>query len=282
MKTLSIALLGAGGKMGCRITAKLKDRPEFALSCIEVAPAGIENLRRLGVAPVAAEAVLPTTDAVILAVPDRLIGTITAAHVPTLRPGCLVIGLDPAAAYAGVMPERADISYFVTHPCHPPLFGDTAPAGPDSDWFGARDPQSIVCALHQGPEEHYAMGEAIARAMWAPIIRSHRITVEQMALLEPAVVESTGICCVMVMKEAMEIAIAKGVPREAAWDFVMGHIRTELAIVFGYAGFPFSDGAKKAVEQNMRRIFRDDWRQVLEIPAVRESVREITHAINPH
>ena len=40
----------------------------------------------------------------------------------------------------------------------------------------------------QGPEEDYARGEAIARAMYAPVMRSHRVTVEQMAILEPALV----------------------------------------------------------------------------------------------
>ena len=74
-------------------------------------------------------------------------------------------------------------------------------------------------------------------------------------------------------------AIEKGVPREAAWDFCLGHIRTELAIVFGFAGFPFSDGALKAVQQNMKRIVRDDWTRVLEIPAIKESVKDITDAL---
>jgi hypothetical protein len=103
----------------------------------------------------------------------------------------------------------------------------------------------------------------------------HRVTVEQMAILEPAIVESTMLTCVMIMKQAMEEATKYGIPEQAAWDFCLGHIRTELAIVFGFAGFPVSDGAKQAVKQNMKRIFRDDWREVISIPALRESVRDI-------
>jgi D-apionate oxidoisomerase len=280
MKT-RVTLLGAGGKMGCRLTDNLKDHPGYEMSYVEVSPAGVANLAERGLTPTPLEEALAKAQVVVLAIPDKLIGSITHDVVPMLNPGTMVFGLDPAAAYAEVMPERADITYFVAHPCHPLLFGDSRPADENTDWFGGYgEPQSVVCALHQGPEEHYQMGQDLAQAAFAPILRMHRITVEQMAILEPAVVESTCICCVMVMKRALDRCVEMGVPQEAAWDFVMGHIRTELAIVFGYAGFPFSDGAKKAVEQNMKRIFRDDWEQVLEIPAIKESVRDITHAVD--
>jgi D-apionate oxidoisomerase len=277
--SIRITLLGAGGKMGCRLTANLKDHADYEVDYVEVSEEGRQHLAELGVSPVPQGEALARADVVILAIPDRLIQSVAKEVVPLLRAGTIVFGLDPAAAHAGVMPERSDITYFVAHPCHPPLFGDSAPADPTTDWFGGRDaPQSVVCALHQGPEEHYGVGEKLAGVIFAPILRMHRITVEQMALLEPAVVESTCICCVMVMKIALDRAIEKGVPREAAWDFVMGHLRTELAIVFGFAEFPFSDGAKKAVEQNMRRIFRDDWEKVLDPAEIRTSVRDITHA----
>lgn len=279
MTRTNVTLLGAGGKMGCRLTDNLKDHADYALRYVEVSPAGLANLAQRGLAASPRDEALATADVVVLAIPDRAIGAVTREIVPLLRPGTMVFGLDPAAAHAGVLPPRADITYFVAHPCHPPLFGDHRPADDETDWFGGREPQSVVCALHSGPEEHYALGERLAAAMFAPILRRHRITVEQMAILEPAVVESTGICCIMVLKQALDRAIAMGVPREAAWDFVMGHIRTELAIVFGFAKFPFSDGARKAVEQNMRRIFRDDWERVLEPEQIRASVREITHAL---
>lgn len=280
MKT-RITLLGAGGKMGCRITDNLRHCPQFELRYVEVSPEGQARLAQRGLQVSEAEDALRDCQVLVLAVPDRLIGRITREVVPQLPSGALVIGLDPAAAYAEVLPERADVSYFVTHPCHPPLFGDTKPAGPDTDWFGGvgDGPQSIVCALHGGGESHYALGEAVAKEMFKPVLRVHRITVEQMAILEPAVVESIGICCVLVMRQALDRAVAMGVPKEAAWDFVLGHIRTELAIVFGFAGFPFSDGAKLAMEQNMKRIFRPDWMEVMDPAQVKASVREITAAL---
>ncbi|MEY2525338.1 MAG: D-apionate oxidoisomerase, partial [Verrucomicrobiota bacterium] len=207
-------------------------------------------------------------------------GKVTHQIVPGLNAGTIVFGLDPAAAYAGVMPERPDITYFIAHPCHPLLFSDTAPADQQTDWFGGQSalPQSVVCSLFQGPEEHYAIGEKLAAEMFAPILRLHRITIEQMAILEPAVVESTMATCITVLREAMETAVQKGVPKQAAYDFCLGHIRTELAIVFGFAEFPFSDGALKAIEQNKPRIFREDWKDVITIPALKESVRQICEA----
>ena len=274
-----ITLLGAGGKMGCRITDNLQSHPDYEVDYVEVSPQARHNLVKRGLVVTDQDQALRRANVVILAIPDRKIQLVTRDIVPLLRPETMVFGLDPAAAHAGVMPVREDLTYFVAHPCHPPLFGDHEPAGPKTDWFGGLNaPQSVVCALYQGPESHYVLGERIAAAIFAPVLRMHRITVEQMALLEPAVVESTCICCVMVMKKAMDRAIEMGVPKEAAWDFVIGHIRTELAIVFGFADFPFSDGAKKAVEQNMRQLFRDDWEKVLAPEAIRTSVRDITQA----
>jgi hypothetical protein len=276
-KAINVTLLGAGGKMGGRVTANLRNLSHYKVAYVEASPARQKEMAAGGIEITPVDQALDTAEAVILAVPDRLIGRITQEVVPQLKPSTIVVGLDPAAAYAGMMPKREDITYFVAHPCHPPLFSDAGPAGEDTDWFGGRGslPQSVVCALHQGPEEHYAIGEQIAADMFAPILRRHRVTIEQMAILEPAVVESTFAGCITVLREAMEAAISMGVPKQAAWDFCLGHIRTELAIIFGFAGFPLSDGAMKAIEQNRPRIFQDNWKDVITIPAVRQSVRDI-------
>lgn len=278
--SINVALMGAGGKMGCRITDNLKDDPNYKVAYVEVSPAGIERLAERNVSVTAQEAALATAEIVILAVPDALIGKICREIVPGLNPGTMVIGLDPAAGYAEVLPERADITYFITHPCHPPLFNHEQDYEAHIDWFGGiAAQQNIVCALHQGPEEDYAKGEAIAKAMYAPVMRSHRITTEQMAILEPALVETLSATCISIMREALDEAIAMGVPEEAARDFMLGHVRIELAILFGFAGFPFSDGAKLAIEQAKPKIFQPDWKEnVMALPRIKESVRNITHA----
>jgi hypothetical protein len=274
---MNITLLGAGGKMGGRLTANLRPRTEYAIDYVEVSETGRKRLAEQQIQVTNLPDAIARAEVVILAVPDVAIGKLTHEIVPQLRPGTMVFGLDPAAAYAEAMPIRPDLTYFIAHPCHPPLFTDREPANSESDWFGGRGtlPQSVVCALHHGPETDYAIGEKLASAMFAPILRMHRITVEQMAILEPAVVESTMLTCVMIMKQAMEEAVKFGIPEQAVFDFCLGHIRTELAIVFGFAGFPVSDGAKQAVQQNMSRIFRDNWREVISLPALRESVRDI-------
>jgi hypothetical protein len=278
----TIALMGAGGKMGCRIADNMRNLPEYKLLYIEVSEQGIANLAQRNLTTTPQAEALAAADAVILALPDRLIGKITEQIIPTLKAGAMVIGLDPAAAYAEVMPIRDDLTYFVSHPCHPPLFGDEVTVEGRTDWFGGvHAKQHIVCALHRGPEADYAKGEAISRAMYAPVLNSYRITVEQMAILEPALVETFSATLVTAIKEALDLAVGMGVPEEAARAFLFGHIRIELAIIFGFAGFPFSDGAKLAIQQAYDKIFKDDWKErIMNLDALKESVKSITGTHN--
>lgn len=277
---LKIALMGAGGKMGCRITDNLRDLPEYEVRYVEVSPEGRARLSERGLEPTPQDAALADAEVVVLALPDRLIGRVTEAVVPTLKAGAMVLGLDPAAAHAEVIPLRPDLSYFVAHPCHPPLFNDEVSEEARTDWFGGvHAKQHIVCALHSGPEADYAKGERVARDLYAPVMESYRVTVAQMALLEPALAETFAATLVTAMKEALDETVKRGVPEAAARAFLLGHIRIELAIVFGYAGFPFSDGAKLAIREAYDKIFRPDWREnVLDPEALRESVAQITRA----
>ena len=68
------------------------------------------------------------------------------------------------------------------------------------------------------------LGEQIAKVIWAPVMRSHRVTLEQMALLEPGLSETVCATLLVVMREAMDEVIKRGVPAEAARDFLLGHI----------------------------------------------------------
>jgi D-apionate oxidoisomerase len=277
--TTTIALMGAGGKMGCRLTDNLKELPEYDVRYVEVSEAGKERLAQRGITVTPEEEALAGADVVILAVPDTLIGAICRAIIGKVKPGSMIMTLDPAAAYAGDLPVRDDITYFLAHPCHPPIFNDEVTEEARTDWFGGvHAKQNIVCALHSGREADYARGEAIARAMYAPILRAHRVTTEQMAVLEPALVETLTATCLTIIKEGMDEAVRLGVPPEAAWDFLSGHLRVELAIIFGLAGFPFSDGAILAIQKAKERIFRPDWKEsIFTIANVQKSVREIVH-----
>ena len=273
-----IALIGAGGKMGVRLAANLK-KSSYGVDHVENAAAGRERLEKsVGVSCIDMDDALGRADAVILAVPDNLIGTIAHGIVDKVKPGTAILMLDAAAPYAGTLPERDNLTYFVTHPCHPSAFGDETDADARKDFFGGvAAKQAIVCALVQGPESHYALCEDIAKTIFGPVIRSHRCSLEQIAILEPALSETVGATLCLALRDATDEAVRRGVPRDAAMDFMLGHISIELAIAFGI--FPegkFSDGALKAIDEAKPMIFKDGWlERVFAEEEVMRSVRSI-------
>ncbi len=272
-----IALFGAGGKMGYRLSVNLKNS-DYTVKHVEVSEPGRERLLNgLGIECVSAEAALSGTDVVILAVPDTVIGKVASSIVPQLQPGTMVITLDPAAAFAGHLPENTDLVYFVTHPCHPDIFNDETSLEAKRDFFGgslAR--QHIVNALMQGPEEQYRIGEQIAKTIYAPVDRSHRVSVEQMALLEPGLSETVCASLLTVMREAMDEVVRRGVDKQVARDFLLGHMNILGAVIFDEVDGQFSDACNKAIVNGKPMIFKDDWKRVFEPEEIAESVRRIT------
>jgi D-apionate oxidoisomerase len=280
--TITLTLVGAGGKMGCRVTDHLKDHPGYRMLYFETGERGLANLRERGVSPTPRDEALRAADVVILALPDRVLGKVAHEVVPLLRTGCMVFTLDPAAAHADELPPRPDITYFVSHPCHPDVFDHFQTEAEINDFFGGTHArQAIVCALMQGPEEHYALGEKIARDIYAPVTRSHRITVEQMAILEPTMAETCSIALVLALREVLEETVRRGVPRAAAEDFLFGHIKVELGIGFGRTAFPFSDGAKLIAEYGARELLKPDWKKLFEPESVKAQVRMIVEGKLP-
>ncbi len=272
-----VALFGAGGKMGMRLGRNLA-ASRFTMRPVEVSPAGQERVRAaFGLDCLAAEEAIAGAEVVVLAVPDTHVGAVATTLLPKLASGTIVVILDAAAPHAGHLPERADITYFVTHPCHPPIFNDeTDPAAKADHFGGIAAKQHIVNALMQGPEEHYALGEEVARAIWAPVMRSHRVTVEQMAILEPGLSETVCATLLDAMREAMEEAIARGVPREAARDFLLGHMNILAAVTFEQVQGVFSDACNKAIVFGKDTILKPDWKRLFEPEEIAASVRRIT------
>ena len=134
-----------------------------------------------------------------------------------------------------------------------------------TDYFGGiAAKQDVVIALLHGTDADYERAEKVIRAFFAPVVHSHRITVENMVLLEPVLAETTAATCVVIIKEAMDEAIRRGVPPQAARAFILGHVSVEFAIVFGEIGSPFSDGALKAIDGARRILFKDDWKRVFD------------------
>lgn len=273
-----IALMGAGGKMGVRLATNLMESDHDVLH-VEISPEGQQRLKdETGLGCVEQGQALSTAEAVILAVPDRLIGKILSSFVDDLKPGTAVIMLDAAAPHADTLPKRDDITYFVAHPCHPPLFSDETDPAAQKDYFGGiAAKQHIICALGQGPEEHYAMCEQIARDFYRPVMRSHRCTVEQMAILEPALSESVGATFAKVLKDATDEAARRGVPYQAAEDFLLGHLTILLAVAFGVQpGGKLSDGCLLAISEAEPVIFKEGWMDKVFAPeAVKASVQSI-------
>lgn len=275
--TTRIALIGAAGKMGTRIRRSLAGEADYGVLSVEGNPDAENVLRQQGATPASFDDAVTATDVVILAVPDKKIGAIAGKAVPQMRSGAMLVCLDPAAPQAGKLPDRPDVSVLVCHPCHPSVFNEETDLAARFDFFGSGQArQSIVCALMRGPEEDYQRGEALARAMWKPVLRSHRVTVEQMAILEPVLSETVAATCITVIREALDEAIHLGVPADAARDFILGHIFCELGIIFERSGFPFSDGAKRAIEDAKRDIFQPDWKKVFSPEALQKSVAAIT------
>ena len=273
----TIALFGAGGKMGYRLSINFKGSP-YLVRHVEVSDAGRERLKSgLGFDTVSADEALDGADVVILAVPDTAIGKVAAGIESKLKPGTMVVVLDAAAPFAGHLPNRPDLTYFVTHPCHPPIFNDETDMEAKRDFFGGvKAKQHIVSALMQGPEEAYATGEAIAKIIWAPVMRSHRVTVEQMALLEPGLSETVCASLLVVMREAMDEVVARGVDRQAALDFLLGHMNVLGAVIFGETQGVFSDACNNAIEFGKPVLMRDDWKRVFEPQEIADSIRRIT------
>ncbi|WP_026358735.1 phosphogluconate dehydrogenase C-terminal domain-containing protein [Aureimonas ureilytica] len=273
----SIALFGAGGKMGYRLASNLKGS-RFDVRHVELSEAGRERLKSgLGFDCVPQDQALDGAEVVILAVPDTAIGKVAAGINEQLKPGTMVVVLDAAAPFAGHLPERADLTYFVTHPCHPPIFNDETDPAAKRDFFGGiAAKQHITSALMQGPEEHYALGEEVAKVIWAPVMRSHRVTVEQMALLEPGLSETVCASLLVVMREAMDEVVRRGVPKEAARDFLLGHMNVLGAVIFEETPGVFSDACNKAIEFGKPMLMRDDWKRVFEPDELAASIRRIT------
>lgn len=272
-----VALFGAGGKMGVRLSKNLA-KTDFDVRHIEISEIGQQRLKdETGFECVDPDRALSGAEVVILAVPDTAIGVVASKIVPKLDRGTMVVILDAAAPQAGHLPARDDITYFVTHPCHPPIFNnETTEAGRKDHFGGVAAQQGVVSALMQGPEEHYALGDQIAHAIYAPVRQTYRVSVDQIALLEPGLSETVCASLLMVMRQAMDEVVARGVPADAARDFLLGHMNILGAVIFDEIEGQFSDACNKAIEFGIPVLMKDDWKRVFEPEEIMASIKRIT------
>jgi hypothetical protein len=276
---ISVALLGAGGNMGRRITRSLKDDDRYELRLIEPGERGRQLLAELDCSTTELELALSGADIVVFAVPDKIMEGIAADVIPRLDPGTSILFLDPAAVAADRVPHRDDIQCYVTHPTHPPLYDlleESDVAARHDYWGGGLAEQAIVFATAWGDDEHAEQVEQVVIDMFAPVSRAHRITVHQMAMLEPALTETLTNGCIAVIREGMERVVAAGVPEQATFDFLMGHLQIGIALIFERFDWRLSEGAQLALEQSRQTLFKDDWHRIFDDDELMASLKRIT------
>lgn len=275
----TITILGAGGNMGRRIASPLRASGDYELRYVEPGEAGAAKLSELGVTPTELDAALPGTDLVIFAVPDAIVRHVAKDVLPKLDSGASVLFLDPAAIAANRIEKRDDINCFVTHPTHPPLYSLLSEERQDRRedyWGGGLARQAIVFAQAWGDDSSAGAVEQVAIEMFAPVSLAHRITVNQMAMLEPALSETLTNGCIDLIREGLDIVIKSGVPEAAARDFCMGHLQIGIALLFDQLDWKLSDGAQMALSQARESLIKEDWAKIFEPDAIYASVRAIT------
>jgi hypothetical protein len=263
--------------MGLRLTRNLKVSA-YEMAYLEKHEPARQKLSEMGVVVSEEEREIPESDIVILAVPDNILGKVSHQIIPKMKPGAMVYTLDPACTLAGQLYHRDDLAYFIAHPSHPSVFNWEPTAEAQRDYFGGSlAKQAVVCALFRGQEKEYDRGEALARVMYAPVSKAHRITAQQMGMLEPGLVETLCSTFQVIVSEALQEVIKRGVPPEAARDFLLGHINIQLAVLYGeIPGAVFSDAANKAIERGKPLLVKEDWKKVFEPENIMEQIRDIT------
>lgn len=260
----TITVIGAGGKMGMRISANLQHSDYQVFYC-ENSPQAQAQVSAQGRELSSAESVVPHSDVVILAVPDIVLGKVSEAVVPLMKAGATLLTLDPAAAYANLIAQRDGIDYAVAHPCHPSVFLQRYTKEEHADAFGGiAAVQHVAASFEAGSEAQKAELSKVISVMYGPVEQVHWVTVKQLAYLEPTLVETVACMAGAFMKEALDETVKhSGVPEEAAKAMLYGHIQIALAVAFR-ATNPFSDACMIAMEYGREKIIKPDWKQIFD------------------
>ena len=273
----NIYILGAGGKMGDRITNSLI-RSGITPAQYEISDSGIEIIHEKGLDITPPEQAMPQADVAIFALPDRLLGKLTAEYVPLAKPGSLIILLDPAVVFAREAYLRNDCTTAVMHPCHPQLFFEQPNEEARNDHFGGiAGLQDIVISFVNGERKLFdEVAMPLSRLMFSPVMNSFEITVEKMALLEPSATEVINTSLIQAMRVTMDEVVRAGIPEAAAKSFVLGHMQQGLAVYFLNTN-PISDAAQLAARAGWKAIIKPDWKQALGIEFTRDITKKMLH-----
>jgi hypothetical protein len=277
LKSLKIAVIGAGGKMGMRVSNNLV-KSEHQVSYVENSPNGQQRVADAGRALTDSVTAVSDADIVVFAVPDLALKAVTEALVPEMKSGAIALTLDPAAAYAGLLATRDDIIQAVTHPCHPSVFLERTTPEEYADTFGGiAAPQDAIAAIESDDLEKRQIVEATVRVIFAPVIDVHWVTVKQLAQLEPTLVETIACMIGALLKESLHEAVhTMGVPEPAARAILLGH--TQVALANSLRGDnPFSDACMIAMDYGRKSIIRDDWKKVFQDDELDKNLAAMLH-----
>ena len=274
----TVVIVGAGGKMGARAAEKIGVTSQYRVLMCESNAEKAQGLETRGFQVTPLYAALNEADFAILAVPDAVIGKISRDAVPHMKQGSTLIVLDAAAAYIGEMPESNTVTLMIVHPCHPPMFTEQLTPEARRDYFGGIAQQDLIASLISGSEENFAEGVELGKAVFGPIGEAHRVTPEQFAFLEPAMSEMVVGTAAKLMRDSLDEAVARGVPRAAAEAFMAGHAQIAIAICFGAEKAPFSDAAKLAMEWGERELIRPDWKKAFDPETLKDAIRFMLHS----
>lgn len=259
---LNIAVIGAGGKMGMRVSNNLV-KTKHKVAYAENSPAGQERVTASGRALTDSAVAVANADIVIYAVPDLALKAVTSQLVPLMKAGAIALTLDPAAAYAGLLTRREDIINAVTHPCHPSVFLQRTTPEEYADTFGGiAAPQDAIAAIESEDPVKKQIVEDTVRVIFAPVIDVHWVTVKQLAQLEPTLVETIACMIGDLLKESLHEAVhTMGIPEAAARSILLGHTQVALANTLR-GDNPFSDACRIAMDYGRESIIREDWKKV--------------------
>jgi hypothetical protein len=277
LNSLKIAVIGAGGKMGMRVSNNLV-KTKHQVSYVENSPAGQTRVTDAGRTLSNADTAVADADIVVYAVPDLALKVVTEALVPKMKSGSIALTLDPAAAYAGLLATREDVIQAVTHPCHPSVFLERTTPEEYADTFGGiAAPQDAIAAIESNDPAKREIVEATVRVIFAPVIDVHWVSVKQLAQLEPTLVETIACMIGALLKESLHEAVhTMGVPEPAARAILLGHTQVALANTLR-GDNPFSDACMIAMDYGRKTIIRDDWKKVFQDDELDKNLAAMLH-----
>jgi hypothetical protein len=74
----------------------------------------------------------------------------------------------------------------------------------------------------------------------------------------------------------MDEVISRGVPKDAARAFLLGHMNILSAVIFEEIEGSFSDACYKAIKYGKPALIQPDWKNVFEPEAIAKSIQRIT------